>query len=269
MQDIIDIIDDDIFAVLADPNCIDLETVENEIDTEITPTLAPVEVFICRFCDAAFATQALCGKHEVDHDPDIPFCCSICQNFKTSDRDAYIAHLKEVHEQMRPYKCFHCAKQFKKRTDLRKHAVSHAGLKTFVCAICHKNFSRRNNLRHHLKIHTGERFGCSSFGCLKSFSTKHALLEHEDFHKNASNFKCPLCGILVTRKRRLIDHERSCLKKNYQSLDVELDPENVIQCEPDLQLENDDLRFTCEVCLKSFTNKRVSLLLNSISKWSS
>lgn len=108
------IMQDIIVAVLGDPNCIDLDAVENGVDYTEEPkdlSISPVEVYICHFCDAAFAEVGACEIHESDHNQETPFICLLCDDFKTADRESYIDHIKLQHNQTKPYNCFHCAKK--------------------------------------------------------------------------------------------------------------------------------------------------------------
>lgn len=105
--------------------------------------------------------------------------------------------------------------------------------------------------------------------CSKSFSTQHALKEHEDNHKNSQDYKCSLCGLILTRKRRLFEHERNCLKKSINQIApenvmvVNLDPssnvpvaeENYPAFETNIPNEM-DMEYTCDQCPKRFSKKK-------------
>lgn len=50
-----------------------------------------------------------------------------------------------------------CNKHFGRRADLRKHGVSHTGIRPFSYPICGKAFSRKTNVTNHMKVHEGKK----------------------------------------------------------------------------------------------------------------
>lgn len=76
-------------------------------------------------------------------------------------------------------------KGFTRRTDLKKHAYFHTGVKPFKCSICSKTFSRNTNLTKHMKTHSTsgavKTHLCNK--CSKTFVTHIELLRHQKSHE--------------------------------------------------------------------------------------
>ncbi|XP_031617047.1 zinc finger protein 1 homolog [Contarinia nasturtii] len=110
-------------------------------------------VCFCKYCEAAFAQRHECDAHEKSsHDPLVPHICRFCA-FSCDEQVNLIAHIRQFHDAERPYFCTQCNKNFGRRADLRKHAVSHTNIRPFSCPVCAKAFSRKTNVTNHMKTH--------------------------------------------------------------------------------------------------------------------
>lgn len=126
-------------------------------------------ICFCKYCEAAFAQRPDCDEHEkTKHDPIMPHVCNFCP-FRCDIQANYISHIKQFHDNERPYFCTQCNKNFGRRADLRKHAVSHTGIRPFLCPICGKTFSRKTNVSNHMKVHDDKKHATpKDFGNKKS-----------------------------------------------------------------------------------------------------
>ena len=79
------------------------------------------------------------------------------------------------------HQCTHCSKEFKKPSDLIRHARIHTHDKPFKCTQCFRSFAVKSTLTAHLKTHSGVKdFKCDI--CDKSFSTHGSLKIHMRLH---------------------------------------------------------------------------------------
>ncbi|KAM6100920.1 zinc finger protein 653 [Pterocles gutturalis] len=67
-------------------------------------------------------------------------------------------HVNLVHRKGRIQPCPHpgCGKRFYLGAHLRRHMLSHSGVRDFTCETCGKSFKRKNHLDVHQRTHTGE-----------------------------------------------------------------------------------------------------------------
>lgn len=164
-------------------------------------------IYFCKHCEKAFVSQQECETHEThNHDPRTPHACNFCP-FRAVDRITVIAHIKQSHGLDKPYVCVQCSKQFGRRSDLKKHAICHTGIRPFACSVCPKSFSRNSNLQKHIKSHQGLKpFACQS--CPRSFTSTTDLQRHEITHLETNrSFRCDKCPATFMRRDALQQHK--------------------------------------------------------------
>lgn len=82
------------------------------------------------------------------------------------------------------FTCKHCKKEFTLKGNLKRHILTHAGVKPYICGICNKGFSRKADLEIHNRVHTGEKpYECPAPGCGKRFARISDLRSHERTHR--------------------------------------------------------------------------------------
>jgi len=76
-----------------------------------------------------------------------------------------------------------CTRSYKSKFSLKRHYLSHMGVRKHKCPYCHKGFSLAQYLREHVHIHTGEKpFVCPYPGCGKKFRQAGKLSIHRKEH---------------------------------------------------------------------------------------
>ncbi|CAH1271086.1 ZNF195 [Branchiostoma lanceolatum] len=64
---------------------------------------------------------------------------------------------KRTHTGEKPYRCEECNNQFGRLGDLKRHMLTHTGEKPYMCWECNKGFTKLGNLKSHIRTHTGEK----------------------------------------------------------------------------------------------------------------
>ena len=86
---------------------------------------------------------------------------------------------------VREYQCDYgnCTKKYRTRFSLKRHYLSHLGIKQHQCPHCEKRFRLVQYLNEHIYTHTGERpFVCNYPGCNKRFRQAGKLSIHKKQH---------------------------------------------------------------------------------------
>uniref|UniRef100_L7LY62 Putative zinc finger protein n=1 Tax=Rhipicephalus pulchellus TaxID=72859 RepID=L7LY62_RHIPC len=146
--------------------------------------------------------------------------CLVCK-YTTGRRADMRDHLR-VHTGERPFKCDHCSKAFRLKTQLTVHQRIHAesvlhhhgrpphsgsrsGERELKCRVGGHTARRRSDTNDHLRTHTAERpYKCNY--CDKGFKKKACLNVHLRIHTGERPYKCHLCPMDFTQRGTLARH---------------------------------------------------------------
>ncbi len=96
---------------------------------------------------------------------------------------------QQLGEEEEEYACRYegCKRKYKSKFSLKRHYLSHMGVRNHKCPYCNKGFSLAQYLREHIHIHTGEKpFVCPFPGCGKQFRQAGKLSIHRKEHNMVS-----------------------------------------------------------------------------------
>lgn len=177
------------------------------------------------------------------------------------------AHLKQVHEGLRPYKCGHegCDKAFFAKLERDYHKLRHEdGVKKHVCSLCGKRFRVPVSLsRHLLNVHDQhptkqrESYTCTFPGCNKVLRWK-ALRRHLETHKSPEERRsCPTCNEVFPNMQMRVLHERSVHqgKTNFKCEQCGKLFRDQIALNMHYKTHSSEQPFQCEKCGKRFKYK--------------
>ncbi|XP_049883363.1 zinc finger protein 354B-like [Pectinophora gossypiella] len=120
----------------------------------------------CNYCDARFCSYGQKITHMMkEHDfRPVEQKCNACDKTFLKRRDLW-NHTKKFHLMDRPHECDVCGKNYFSNYELKKHMVTHTGIRAYQCAICLKSYGRKFTLREHMRIHENDRrFKCEACG---------------------------------------------------------------------------------------------------------
>ncbi|KAK3864353.1 hypothetical protein Pcinc_029949 [Petrolisthes cinctipes] len=169
-----------------------------------------VNEYECEECEYKTSWLYAFQRHRRTHTATkmaVTHSCPQCA-YKTVRREHFLRHIKNVHQNCRPFLCDICGKAFKRQDALKQHHVSHyqtvgsggggggggqPGPYGFVCRVCQKVCRSAAYLKEHMATHSEERsFLCEVCGA--SFKTRSVQRNHVlTIHRRPRAFTCPAC----------------------------------------------------------------------------
>ncbi|XP_057336215.1 zinc finger protein 354C-like [Microplitis mediator] len=138
---------------------------------------------------------------------DSEFNCTICgKNFKSKTRlkRHMLSHRDKI-------TCNECGDKFTNERDLLNHSNLHKkklGDKVFKCNECDKVFSSRSSQQIHVRVHTGEKPYACRF-CVSAFADGGTLRKHERIHTGEKPYVCVICTRAFNQRVVLREHVKS------------------------------------------------------------
>ena len=203
-----------------------------------------VQLYKCDLCGEKFFTAIAKKRHVYEkHSGEFPgFKCKICGQMCRSILGRETHYLNHTSEERNMYnivikmsECDICGKTVR-RNELTNHKLVHSSEDSFICEVCGKGFKLKASLKKHVLVHmnpedrplTRPRFSqpsqrlqrcqprqkrivkgeklhrCDT--CLKYFSSRQSLQNHEVVHTKVKAFKCEICELSFTLPGNLKRH---------------------------------------------------------------
>ncbi|XP_014209826.1 zinc finger protein 569-like [Copidosoma floridanum] len=101
--------------------------------------------------------------------------------------------------------CNQCGKLVATRRNLKRHLLTHSGLR-YTCSACDKDFSRQDKLREHQQSKHGQVFGKSRDNELPP-DGKNNFAARKRMMKRVRPYQCPICPKAFAQPQSLANHE--------------------------------------------------------------
>ena len=119
------------------------------------------------------------------------------------------------------FKCVFCGFAFSLSGDLKRHEMTHTGLKQFKCDVCENAFARAATLKIHKMRHSGEKpFPCDICGA--AFALNSRLKRHKMSHTGERPFRCDICGHTFIVSRDLKVHKMTHTERENKNYSCDL-----------------------------------------------
>jgi len=132
------------------------------------------------------------------------FSCTKCK--KKYMRAGHLRRHQLSHSGVRSYACTKCSKTFALPHQLKEHDVTHTDERPYECKSCDRTFRQLAHLITHTRAHTGERpYLCTV--CDKTFRDSSCFRVHGLTHTGELLHKCMICSISFVTGQKLRRHE--------------------------------------------------------------
>lgn len=123
-------------------------------------------------------------------------------NDSGNNESTTVVPAEEPRQDNRSYECDVCFMKFTQFANMRRHKLSHSGIRPFECRLCSRRFFRKDHLvEHTVRKHSKQRPLRCPF-CAKTFPTVPLLKCHlSNNHSSGYNPKeniCSICGFVAT-----------------------------------------------------------------------
>lgn len=169
-------------------------------------------------------------------------------------------HVKTYHNHAK-HTCPECGRDFKSRTKLKHHRLSHSDVREFLCHDCGRQFKRKDKLREHiLGNHSPEarrrkeaEAALTAAAAASSSANGRRSTAANDYHRFV--YKCHDCRLGFKRRGMLVNH----MAKRHPDVNVDTVPELTM---PILQTQRFYYCQYCDKVYKSSGKRKLHILKN-------
>ncbi|KXJ83330.1 hypothetical protein RP20_CCG006082 [Aedes albopictus] len=138
--------------------------------------------FYCNICEKTFGRKSSFQQHlRQKHQETRPFRCDICGKSYLTENDLG-KHRKNHDSSMKPHKCHSCEKSYRHMKDRDRHFETHHGTPSHVCVI--ESYRHMKDRDRHFETHHGTpSHVCVIEGCTKAFPRRDHMMAHVVSHE--------------------------------------------------------------------------------------
>lgn len=107
---------------------------------------------LCKQCGYRAQTMQSMERHllRIDHDAKLSYACTVCG--KAFALNYQLSRHTAIHTAVKAFGCDECEKQFRNRSNLMQHKMTHMEPR-YNCTLCERKFRSSGNLKKHLIVH--------------------------------------------------------------------------------------------------------------------
>jgi hypothetical protein len=145
-------------------------------------------------CGESFLWRTSLLHHKGKVHDGVKYACPLCGKSFNSKQNM-TAHIKHVHQKVKPNKCPKCGVLFECQGSLTRHIKDvHDKVRAFNCELCNKSFKRGPARKLHIESqHENIRYPCTWPDCTHQAPDKNSLKIHLRRHNKDWIFECQLC----------------------------------------------------------------------------
>ena len=165
-----------------------------------------VQKYWCKLCSVTTESQAAANKHYKLNHP--PISCAECT--RVFNNPNLLRHHKYSHSNPTQYPCRSCDKTFPFESDLTSHRLTHRRNPGYICnnekdsKICGWWFFAKSDLTKHAKTHAGIVYSC--YECPYTTIDVRYLRAHRYTHSDKERYFCKKCQKKFKHHTQMIRH---------------------------------------------------------------
>ncbi|XP_045188713.2 zinc finger and BTB domain-containing protein 24-like [Mercenaria mercenaria] len=228
------------------------------------PRMSQLPFYKCAECGKTFKQKGNLKTHIRLHIAGTPYHCPEegCDKSYRSN-ESLRRHLL-THQGIKPFQCDICEQRFSSNVALTEHRSRHLDERPYQCPHCQKCFRQISCFRRHVVIHTGDLpYSCTI--CQKRFAQTAYLKSHMKVHTGEKPFQCTVCFKRFAHQSDVKRHSTTHTgEKRYSCSKCQAKFSDVSSKNRHEREHENNKRYTCTLCNDTF--KRPGQLRSHLTK---
>ena len=164
--------------------------------------------YSCLYCEVICKSKREINDHHRKNHGAMS-CVDCSKTFPTPDALQRHRYIHFSNRQL--FKCEVCGETAAFESDMKRHKAKHVPTKKWFCVYpgCNKDFKRKSDLTSHAITHTGTPQQCPEIGCEYTNANPKNLKRHMKIHSDLKPLKCALCDERFKHHQQLKRHREN------------------------------------------------------------